>query len=144
MKLSTRGRYGIRALLDLALHNQEGLVPLKDIARRQEISLPYLEHLMAPLISGNIIQSTRGIGGGISLARPPAEIRLSEAIKLLEGSLATAKCVNHPEICNRSEFCVARDIWSELETAMEGVLESTTLQNLVERQKNKGQPIYHI
>jgi len=143
MKLSTKGRYGTRALLDIALH-QEGLVPLKDIAQRQQISLPYLEHLIAPLIEGGVIRSTRGVGGGVSLGKSPEEIKLSEVIGLLEGSLAPVKCVTDPSVCNLSEFCVTRDIWRELKTAMDGVLESTTLQDLVERQKGKGQPMYYI
>ena len=144
MKLTTKGRYGTRALLDIALHCQEGPVPLKDIAQREQISLSYLEHLIAPLIEGGIIRSARGVGGGVSLIKPPQEIRLSEVIGLLEGSLALVKCVTDPSACNRSEFCVTRDIWSELKAAMDGVLQSTTLQDLVERQKGKGQPMYYI
>jgi len=147
MKLSTRGRYGTRALLDLALHQGEAPVLLKNIARRQQISLRYLEHLIAPLISGGIVRSTRGARGGVSLAKPPEEIRLSEAIRLLEGSIAPVDCVNNPGVCSRSELCVTRDIWGELKKAMDEVLESTTLQDLVERQKRKEQPeevMYHI
>ncbi len=140
MKLSTRGRYGTRALLELALHQGKGPVPLKDIAQSQQISLPYLEHLITPLISGGIIRSTRGARGGVWLARPPREVRLSEVIGLLEGSIAPVECVNDPKYCSRSELCVTRDIWSELKKVMNGVLESTTLQDLVERQKRKKQP----
>lgn len=144
MKLSTKGRYGTRALMDIALHREEGPVPLRNIAEREQISLPYLEHLIAPLIEGGIIRSARGVGGGVSLIKSPQEIRLSEVIGLLEGSLAPVKCVTDPSVCSRSEFCVTRDIWSELKTAMDGVLQSTTLQDLVERQKGKGQPMYYI
>ena len=140
MKLSTRGRYGSRALLDLALHDAEGPVLLKDIARRQQISLPYLEHLIAPLIAGGLVRSTRGARGGVSLARPPEEIRLSQVIQLLEGSITPVECVDNPRICIRSELCVTRDIWDELKKAMNGILESTTLQDLIERQKRKEQP----
>ena len=140
MKLSTRGRYTTRALLDLALHQGEGTVPLKDIAKRQQISLRYLEHLITPLKTGGILQSTRGPRGGISLAKPPEEIKLSEVIQLLEGSIAPSECVDNPGICSRSPFCVTRDIWSEMKRAMDGILESTTLQDLVERQKKKEQP----
>ena len=139
MKLSTRGRYGLRALLDLALHQGEGLVLLKDIARRQEVSLPYLEHLIAPLIAGGLIKSTRGARGGVLLVKPPAEIKLSEVLELLEGSIAPVDCVNDPKICHRAASCVTRDIWTEMKTAMSQVLESTTLQDLVERHRQKGQ-----
>jgi len=137
MKLSTRGRYGVRALLDLALHQDEGLVLLKDIARRQEFSLPYLEHLIAPLIAAGLVKSTRGARGGVSLLKPPAEIKLGEAVQLLEGSLAPVDCLNHPKICSRSDFCVTRDIWGEMKKAIDGVLQATTLQDLIERHKQK-------
>jgi Rrf2 family cysteine metabolism transcriptional repressor len=140
MKLSTRGRYGTRALLELALHRGEEPVLLRDISKRQQISLSYLEHLIAPLIAGGILRSTKGPKGGISLAKTPAKIKLSEVIQLLEGSVAPAECVKDPKICNRSEFCVTRDVWSELKKAMDGVLQSTTLQDLVERHKKKEQP----
>ena len=138
MKLSTKGRYATRAMLDLAINQGEGPILLKDIAQRQQISLSYLEHLVTPLIAGGLIRSTRGARGGVSLARSPEEIKLSEVIQLLEGSLAPVECVNNPELCSRSELCVTRDVWSELKKAMNGVLESTTLQDLVERQKGKG------
>ena len=138
MKLSTKGRYATRAMLDLAINQGEGPVLLKDIAQRQQISLSYLEHLVTPLITAGLIRSTRGAKGGVSLAKSPQEIKLSEIIQLLEGSLAPVECVNNPKLCPRSELCVARDVWSELKEAMNGILEVTTLQDLVERQKVKG------
>ena len=147
MKLSTRGRYGTRALLELALHWGGGPVLLKDIAQRQQISLQYLEHLIAPLIAGGVMMSTRGAKGGVSLAKPPEQVKLSEVIQLLEGSLALVDCVNNPAACDRSELCVTRDVWSALKKAMNGVLESTTLQDLVERYKRKEHPeeaMYYI
>ncbi len=147
MKLSTRGQYGTRALLELALNWGNGPVPLKDIAQRQQISLHYLEHLITPLIAAGLVRSTRGARGGVSLARPPQEIRLSDVIQLLEGSIAPVECVNNPETCPRSNLCATRDIWSELKDAVNGVLESITLQDLVERQKRKEQPdevMYYI
>ncbi len=141
MKISTKGRYGTRALLDLALHEGEGPVLLKDIAQRQQISLSYLEHVVAPLIARGIVRSTRGPRGGVSLAKPPEEVGLDEVIQLLEGSIAPVECVDNPEVCGRSEFCVTRDVWGELEKAMKGVLESITLRDLVERQKRRKQPV---
>lgn len=137
MKLSTKGRYGTRALLELALQNGNTPVPLRDIASRQQISLLYLEHLISPLIAGGIVRSTKGPGGGISLTRKPSEIKLSEVIQLLEGSVAPVDCVDNPAICDRSSSCVTRDIWCELKDVMSEVLESTTLQDLVEREKEK-------
>ncbi len=147
MKISTKGRYGTRALLELALHYREGPIPLKDIARSQQISLQYLAHLITPLVTAGIMRSTPGARGGVWLAKSPQEIKLSEVIELLEGSIAPVECVNDPKYCSRSELCVTRDVWSELKKVMNGVLESTTLQDLVERQKRKEQPekvMYHI
>jgi len=139
MKLSTRGRYGVRTLLDLALHQGEGLVLLKDIARRQEFSLSYLEHLIAPLIAAGLVKSTRGVGGGVSLVKSPTEIKLGEAVQLLEGPFAPVDCVSHPESCHRAASCVTRDIWIEMKEAMSRVLDSTTIQDLVDRQKQRRQ-----
>lgn len=146
MKLSTKGRYGMRALLDLALHQSEGLVLLKDVAQRQEVSLPYLEHLIAPLIAAGLVKSTRGARGGVLLIKSPSEIKLSEVVQLLEGSLAPVDCVNDAKLCHRSASCVTRDIWTEMKRAMNQVLDSTTLQDLVERQRQKGQTegMYYI
>ena len=147
MKLSTRGRYGTRALLELALHQGEGPVLLRDIAERQQISLSYLEHLVTPLIAGGIVWSTKGPRGGVSLAKAPEEIKLSEVIQILEGSVALADCIDNPGICKRSTFCVTRDVWGELKKVMNGFLESTTLQDLVERHKRKERPdeiMYYI
>ena len=147
MKLSTRARYGTRALLDLALHQGERPVILKDIAQRQQVSLRYLEHIIGSLIAAGIIRSTRGARGGVSLARPPEEIKLSEVVQVLEGSITPAECVDNPGICDRSDLCVTRDIWDELKKAMNGLLESITLQDLLGRQKSKERPrkvMYYI
>ncbi len=147
MKLSTRTRYGMRALLELAMHQGEGPVILRDIAREQEISLAYLEHLIAPLIAAGIVRSTKGPRGGISLARDSAHIKLGEITQVLEGSVAPVECVNDPTICRRSASCVTRDVWTQLKDVMDGVLDATTLQDLVERQHQKAEldpSMYHI
>jgi Rrf2 family cysteine metabolism transcriptional repressor len=138
MKLSTRTRYGMRALLELALRQGEGPVFLKDIARKQDISLPYLEHLVAPLIAAGILRSVKGPRGGVSLARDPGGIKLSEITRVLEGSVAPVECVNDPSVCLRSTSCVTRDVWAQLKEVMDGVLEGMTLQDLVEKQRRKG------
>ena len=137
MKVSTKGRYGIRLLLDIALHLDEERVLLRDVALRQDISLMYLEQLIAPLIAGGMVRTTRGPKGGVSLARSPEHIRLSEVIQLLEGSTAPVECVNDPMACNRSGVCATRDIWDELKKKTDSVLESITIHDLVERQKQK-------
>jgi Rrf2 family cysteine metabolism transcriptional repressor len=137
LKLSTRGRYGTRALLELALHYGEGLVLLKDIAQKQQISQRYLEHVIRPLVAGGILRSTRGAGGGITLAKPPGDIKMSQVIHLLEGSIAPADCVENNGVCMRADTCAARDIWCEVQQAVNRVLDSTTLQDLVDRQRVK-------
>jgi Rrf2 family cysteine metabolism transcriptional repressor len=139
LKLSTRARYGTRALLELALHQGEGPIFLKDIARQQQISLPYLEHIVAPLISGGMIRSTKGPRGGISLARRPEDIKLGEITRLLEGSLAPVACVDNPGVCRRAATCAARDVWGQLKEAIDDVLAATTLRDLAEKQKLKSQ-----
>ena len=137
MKLSTKGRYGARAMLDLALHYGEGPVSVKDIAERQEVSERYLVHLMVSLKAAGLVKSMRGARGGFSLAEPPAQIKLSEIIQVLEGSIAPVECVDDPKACSRSERCVTRDIWAEMNRATSEVLESTTLEDLVQRQREK-------
>ena len=122
----------------MALHQDEGLVLLKDIARRQEFSLPYLQHLIAPLVAAGVVKSTRGAGGGVSLLKSPSDIKLTEVVQSLEGCFTPVDCVNNPALCPRSAICVARDIWVDMKDAMSQVLDSTTLQDLVERQKRKG------
>jgi Rrf2 family cysteine metabolism transcriptional repressor len=146
MKLSTRGQYGARALLDIAVHYDGNPVLLKDIAKRQAISAQYLEHLISPLIKAGIVRSIRGARGGVTLAKPPEEIKLSQVIQILEGSTAPVECVDNPKVCPRSDFCVTRDVWEEMKRAIIQVLESTTLQDLVERQREKERPavMYHI
>lgn len=147
MKLSTRGRYGTRVLMDLALHQGKEPVLLRDIAQRQRIPLPYLKRLVIPLITGGLLRSSRGVGGGVSLAKPPESIKLREVIRLLEGPLALVECIVDPGVCDRSGFCATQDIWDAMGKAMDGVLEYTTLRDLAELQKRKEQPeaaMYHI
>ena len=137
MKLSTKGRYGTRALLDVAIHQGDSPVQLKDVAERQQISLSYLEHLIAPLVAEGIIKSSRGAHGGVSLGRPPEDISLIDVVRALEGSVAPVECVDDPAKCARAGSCVTRDLWIETKRAMESVLESTTLADLVRRQRDK-------
>jgi Rrf2 family cysteine metabolism transcriptional repressor len=137
MKISTKGRYATRAMLDLALHYGETPVQLKDISARQGISLRYLEQIVSPLIAAKLISSTRGPKGGVNLAKPPQKIKLLDIIQVLEGPIAPVDCVENPGVCTRAPSCVARDVWTDLAKAMYGVLESTTLQDMVERQYRK-------
>ena len=137
MKLSTRGRYGVRLMLDLALHYGEGPVLLKDIAGRQGISEKYLWQLINPLKTVGLIGSTRGAHGGYVLGRPPEEISLKEIVRVLEGSLCLVDCVENPAVCDRSQTCTSRDIWSEASNQISQILESMTLEKMVVKQRTK-------
>ena len=147
MKLSTKARYGVRAMLSLSLNYCKGHIPLKDVAKQQGVSEKYLEHLMVSLKTAGLVRSVRGTHGGYVLARPPFQISLNEVVQTLEGSIAPVDCVDDPGLCRRVSSCVTRDIWEQMKEAMETVLESTTLQDLVERQRDREQPegaMYHI
>lgn len=147
MTISTRGRYAARAMLDLALHRDDGKVLLKDIAARQEVSARYLEQVMIRLKAAGLVTSARGAQGGFALARPPKDIKLSDVIRAVEGSIAPVQCVDAPTECSRATSCVTRDVWVEMERAATAILESVTVQDLVERHREKQKPealMYHI
>ena len=137
MRLSTKGRYGTRALLEIALYEGNFPVQLKDIAENQQISLHYLEQLIRPLITGGYVRSMTGPKGGVTLAKDPSDIKILDIIQLYEGSIALVSCVDNPDVCDRSSSCVTRDLWSELKDAMSDVLGSKTLQDLVNQKKEK-------
>jgi Rrf2 family protein len=134
VKLSTRTRYGTRALVDLARHNGSQPVQLKEIAGRQGISLHYLEHIIAPLVSAGIIRSIRGAHGGLQLARPAQDVMLNEVVGLLEGATAPVDCVTNPGNCDRAGNCVTRQVWVEVQEAIEGALGAVSIRDLMERQ----------
>jgi Rrf2 family protein len=137
MKLSTKGRYAARAVLELALEYGNGPIMLRKIACKQEISVRYLERMMAQLAHTGLVRSTRGQHGGFSLAKSPAEIKLSEVVQAVEGPITPVSCVEDPQLCNRNKLCVTRDIWTQLQIAMLDVLDSFTIADMVELQKYK-------
>ncbi len=137
MRLSTKGRYGTRLMLDLAIHYDNGLVLLKDIAKRQELSEGYLEHLVPLLKSAGLIISSRGARGGYKLAKTPSEITIKEIVTALEGTLSPSECINTPSICQRADFCITRDVWKELEEKILQTLESMTLKDIVDKYEDK-------
>ena len=135
MKLSTRTRYGMRAVIELAQHEEKRPLQLKAIAERQDISVKYLEQLMSMLRSSGLLRSIRGAKGGYILARPPEQINLSEIFRCLEGPVTTAECTENGDYCERSADCVAREVWMEVEAAIQKILRSITLADLVKRAK---------
>ena len=145
MKLSTKGRYGVRLMLDLALHEGTEPVVLKDIAARQEISEKYLSNLIPLLRNAGLVHSVRGSQGGYTLARLPREITLKDILLVLEGSMCLVECTERPLICQRSDDCFVRDVWSEVTEKMLEALESFTLETMVERRNSKDTiPDYNI
>ena len=137
LKLSTKGRYGSRLMVLLAMHYGKGPVLLKDIAGQEEVSEGYLEQIVPLLKSANLIHALRGAHGGYAITRPPEEITLKEIVQALEGSLAPVECVDRPLVCNRIDQCVTRDIWVELKTSIVQTLDKVTLGDMIKRQKKK-------
>jgi Rrf2 family cysteine metabolism transcriptional repressor len=145
MKLSSRTRYGMRAILELALEYGKAPLQIKTISEREDISNKYLEQLIAMLKASGLVRSIRGPRGGYILAKPPAEIQLKDVFLTLEGPMVPAECLEHPEYCSRCTDCATREIWQELQDAIFGVLESVTLADLVERSlRSKKTQNYHI
>jgi Rrf2 family protein len=137
MKLSTRGRYSTRLMLELGLRFGQGPVLLKDISSKQEISLKYLGQLIIPLKIAGLIKSTRGSHGGYFLAKPPEEIQLSQILRAVEGNLAFTECVDSPDICYRSENCVAHEIWEDASKQFNDMLNSISLADMLKKHEKK-------
>ena len=137
MKLTTRVRYGTRALADLAAAYPDGTLSVKEMARREAVSAKYLEHIVNALKASGLIQAIRGMHGGYVLSRAPERISLNEVFRVLEGSPAPVDCVENPESCPMRKLCPTRDMWVEIGEAIEGILESTTLRDLAERKRSK-------
>lgn len=131
MKLSTRSRYGTRMMLDMAQHCNEGPVQIGDIARRQGISVKYLEQLIIPLKKANYVKSVRGPKGGHMLAKSPEQITVGEIVNLLEAGINLTDCIENPDTCNRSSSCLTRAIWQEATKAMYDKLNSITLSEMI-------------
>ena len=139
MKLSTRSRYGTRLLLDMAQHYDQGPIQLGEIAKRQDISVKYLEQIIIPLKKANYVLSVRGPKGGHFLARPPEEINLGEIVALLEEGPSLVECSEHAEVCQRANICPTRLIWKEVAQAMFDKLAAITLADLAERARAAAQ-----
>jgi Rrf2 family cysteine metabolism transcriptional repressor len=135
MKLSTRGRYGTRLMVDLAQHYADGPIPLADVAKRQDLSAKYLEQLIILLKGAGLIRSVRGRSGGYMLARRPEEISVGEIVETLEGKLSLVDCVLEPELCYRAKQCPTRDIWVRMTDILKKQLFSLSLGYIIEKDK---------
>ncbi len=142
MKLSTRGRYGTRALVELAIAYGEGPVSLKEISKHQEIPLKYLEQIAVRLKKAKIIQSVRGPQGGYKLCKSPEKLNLLEILEALEGSMCFVKCVGDRSSCERIESCGFNELWGMIAQETSSIMSSVTLETMtkmdVEKRSRKG------
>ena len=142
MKISTKSRYGLRLLIDLGLHKDEGYIPLKTIATRQQISDKYLEQIISALSKASIVKSTRGAQGGYMLAKDAKDISVGDILRTLEGSFTLVECAQPYEQCSRSAECAAHSVWYRMQRALEQVADETSLEELIEESiQNGGEPI---
>jgi len=134
-------------MLELASRYGEGPIELGEIAKKENISLKYLEQVIIPLRSAGLVKSVRGSKGGYSLAKSPSEICLNDLVEILEGSINLAECLRDPKACQKSSFCVTRDIWKEVSEAIYQIFHGITLEEMVNRKKMKEgliPPMYQI
>jgi Rrf2 family protein len=131
MKITTRGRYGLRAILGLARCYGEGPVLAATLAQREGVSRKYLHALLGSLKAAGLVRSVRGAGGGFELSRAPQEVRLDEVLRAAEGPLCLVDCVARPDRCKRSSDCTARRVWQKLSREIENVLKGVSLQDLL-------------
>ncbi|MGM9637552.1 MAG: RrF2 family transcriptional regulator [Eubacteriales bacterium] len=138
MRISTKGRYALRMLLDLAEHSEEGYVALKDVAERQELSKKYLEQIVPILNHTNILQTNRGFQGGYRLTRPASDYTVGEILRITEGSLSPVPCMEScPNPCKRSSLCPTLPIWEGLGKVINDYLDSITLQDILDTRKTE-------
>jgi Rrf2 family protein len=133
MKLSTRSRYGTRLMLDMAQHYHDGPIHLSDVAKRQAVSVKYLEQIIIPLKKSGYIKSVRGPKGGHNLARPPEDITVKEIVVVLEESTSLLECCDDSTVCQRSNICPTRLLWKEASDALFERLETISLADLVKK-----------
>ena len=139
MRISTKGRYALRLMIDLAEHDDGSFIALRDVARRQEISKKYLEQIIPILNRSDVLQTSRGVQGGYRLARKPEQYTVGEILRLSEGSLSPVACVEDGAVqCPRSGECAALPIWQGLDRVIREYLDSITLQDILDREQNSG------
>ncbi|WP_303863778.1 Rrf2 family transcriptional regulator [Alkalibaculum bacchi] len=144
MKISTKGRYGLRAIIDLALNSNGEHVSLVNIAERQDISKNYLEQVFSTLRKAGIVKSVKGAQGGYELAKDPSEITAGEILRALEGSLSVVNSSNEKE-SNAIEKCINKNVWNKIDESVNKVIDNTTLEDLISEYKKDSDVImYYI
>ena len=138
MKLSTKGRYGLRALIDLALYSEKEAASIASISARQQISESYLEQLIAKLRKAGLVKSVRGAGGGYMLAKPASEISVGDILRALEGNLDAVNCPGLEEdgFCEGSEYCVTKYVWQKINESINRTVDEIKLDQLIQESKN--------
>lgn len=138
MMVSTRGRYALRVLLDLAEHKADSYVPMKEVAARQSLSLKYLEQIMPLLTKGNFVEGLHGKGGGYRLKRDASEIRVGEVLRLTEGDLAPVACLKcGADVCERAADCKTLPMWKEFDTLVNNYFDGITLSALLQKSEKR-------
>lgn len=133
MKISTKGRYALQMMVDMAMHQESGPVSLRDVAKRQDLSDKYLEQIITPLARAGLVRSVRGAGGGYLLTRKPEEYTVGDILRPLEGDLAPVECATNDRFCANSGQCFTVELWQDIHRAVSSVVDHTTLANLVKR-----------
>jgi len=131
MRISTKGHYGLRSMIDVALNQTRGPVTLNDIAKRQSLSVKYLWQVINPLKAEGFLTVTRGAKGGYVLARPPQDINMLEVLTTLEGPISILKCLTDPKACPRTDTCVTRSVWLDVNQAIEKSLANISLAKVL-------------
>jgi len=145
MKVSTKGRYALRMLLDLAEYKNEGYIALKDIAERQGISKKYLEQIVILLNNSDMLRTNRGYQGGYALAKKPDQYTVGQILRITEGKLCPVACMeDEHNQCERSNFCKTLPMWRGLENVLNTYLDSITLQTILDNYKARGADEYYI
>lgn len=148
MKVSTKGRYGLRAMVDLAVNDRDGQVSLKSVAERQGLSENYLEQLFSSMKKAGIVKSVRGAQGGYLLAKPAENISVGDVLRSLEGTLCPVDCIDldMPTACDKSDVCVTATVWAKLRDKINEVVNSISIADLVKEyeEKTKNDYIYYI
>ncbi|HIU64185.1 MAG TPA: Rrf2 family transcriptional regulator [Candidatus Avacidaminococcus intestinavium] len=145
MKISTKGRYALRLMLDLAVNYTGEYITIKSIAKRQEISEKYLEQIITQLSKAGFVRSARGAQGGYMLTRKPQDYTIGDILRVMEGNLSPVACLEEDHnLCNRTNECVTLEVWLKLEQAINNVVDNITLADLVERHQEKSAFTYEI
>ncbi|MBQ5883093.1 MAG: Rrf2 family transcriptional regulator [Clostridia bacterium] len=134
MMVSAKGRYALRIFIDLAQNQGDGFVALSEVSKRQDVSLKYLETIVATLVRGNLLRSQRGMSGGYRLSREAKDISIYDIFNLTEGSLSPVACINCGDnFCNRSDVCITKEMWTSVDNLLNNYFKGISIQDLLDK-----------